>query len=176
MANEELGPIVEEDAVEAVDTEQSTAQRLEQECEVAADYIEELLDIADLDGDIDTYVQAGRSHISIVTDGDTTLAGADGKVLEALEELARLAVMTATGRRSRLLLDVAGFRERKRQSLRVLALDAVEEVKQSGDSVRLAPMNPFERKVVHDTVAERGLRSESEGEEPKRRVVVMPAS
>lgn len=155
--------------------ENSATSRLEQECEVAADYIEELLDIADLDGDIDTYVQAGRAHVSIVTDGDTTLAGSDGKVLEAMEELARLAVMTSTGRRSRLLLDVAGFREKRRQELRALALDAVQDVKENGESVQLAPMNPFERKVVHDAVAEQGLVSESEGEEPRRRVVVMPA-
>ncbi|MGJ3508436.1 protein jag [Enemella sp. A6] len=148
---------------------------LEQESEIAADYVEELLDIADMDGDIDTYIQAGRAHVSIVTDGDDTLVGANGEVLEALEELCRLAVMTATGRRSRMLLDVAGYREQRKRDLRALAQDAADEARDSGEPVRLTAMNPFERKVVHDAVAEAGLTSESEGEEPNRRVVVIPA-
>lgn len=147
---------------------------LEEEGEIAADYVEELLDIADLDGDIDTYVQAGRAHVSIVTEGDDSLVGANGEVLEALEELCRLAVMTATGRRSRLLLDVAGYREQRRRDLQALAQDAADEARDSNEPVRLTAMNPFERKVVHDAVAAAGLSSESEGEEPNRRVVVLP--
>jgi spoIIIJ-associated protein len=152
----------------------SGAETLENEGEIAADYLEELLDIADLDGDIDTYVEGGRAHVSIVTDGDL-LVGSDGAVLEALQELARLAVMTETGRRSRLMLDIAGHRDRRRKELEVLAKDAIGEVKQSGEPMRLAPMNPFERKIVHDVVAAAGLISESEGEEPRRCVVVRPA-
>jgi spoIIIJ-associated protein len=148
---------------------------LDIEGEVAADYLEELLDIADLDGDIDTYVENGRAHVSVLTDSDV-LVGKDGEVLEALQELARLAVITETGNRSRLMLDIAGYRERRRKTLTELATDAVEEVKASGESVRLAPMNPFERKIVHDVVAGAGLTSESEGEEPQRRVVILPAS
>ncbi|SDS72835.1 spoIIIJ-associated protein [Microlunatus soli] len=147
---------------------------LEVEGEVAADYLEELLDIADLDGDIDTYVENGRAHVSVITESDV-LVGADGEVLEALQELSRLAVITETGTRSRLMLDVGGFRERRRKALTELAGDAVEEVKSSGESVRLKPMNPFERKIVHDVVAGAGLTSESEGEEPQRRVVILPA-
>ena len=142
---------------------------------MAADYLEELLDIADLDGDIDTYVDGGRAHVSIVSDSDT-LVGPHGEVLDALQELARLAVMTETGNRSRLMLDVAGFRERRRKELQALAADAVQEVSCSKESVRLDPMNPFERKIVHDAVAAAGLTSESEGEEPKRRVVVLPSA
>ncbi len=152
----------------------SGADTLENEGEIAADYLEELLDIADLDGDIDTYVEGGRAHVSIVTDGDM-LVGSDGSVLEALQELARLAVMTETGRRSRLMLDIAGHRDRRRKELEVLAKDAIADVKESGEPVRLAPMNPFERKIVHDVVAAAGLVSESEGEEPRRCVVVRPA-
>ncbi len=146
---------------------------LENEGEIAADYLEELLDIADLDGDIDTYSEGGRAHVSILTSGDV-LVGKDGEVLEALQELARLAVMTETGHRSRLMLDVAGHRDKRRKVLQELAKDAVAEVVESGEPVRLAPMNPFERKIVHDAVAEAGLVSESEGEEPHRRVVVLP--
>lgn len=152
----------------------SSADVLENEGEIAADYLEELLDIADLDGDIDTYVEGGRAHVSIVTEGDL-LVGSDGQVLEALQELARLAVMTETGRRSRLMLDIAGHRDRRRKELQEIAGDAISEVKESGEAVRLAPMNPFERKIVHDVVAAAGLVSESEGEEPRRCVVVRPA-
>lgn len=152
----------------------SKAEALENEGEIAADYLEELLDIADLDGDIDTFIEGGRAHVSIVTSGEL-LVGPGGEVLEALQELARMAVMTETGRRSRLMLDVAGHRERRRKELQDLARDAIAEVEESRESVRLAPMNPFERKIVHDIVAAAGLVSESEGEEPKRCVVVLPA-
>lgn len=146
---------------------------LETEGEIAADYLEELLDIADLDGDIDTFAEGGRAHVSIITENDE-LVGRDGEVLEALQELARLAVMTETGHRSRLMLDVAGYRDKRRKILQGLAQDAVDSVKESGEAARLAPMNPFERKIVHDVVAAAGLVSESEGEEPQRRVVVLP--
>lgn len=145
---------------------------LDVEGEVAADYLEELLDIADLDGDIDTFVESGRAHVSILTDSDV-LIGRDGEVLEALQELTRLAVLVDTGHRSRLMLDIGGHRDRRRAVLQELAADAIEEVKETGEPVRLAPMNPFERKIVHDAVAAAGLFSESEGEEPNRRVVVM---
>jgi spoIIIJ-associated protein len=146
---------------------------LDVEGEVAADYLEELLDIADLDGDIDTYVENGRAHVSVITESDV-LVGANGEVLEALQELARLAVVTETGSRSRLMLDIAGYRDRRRKALTDLATDAVQEVKDTGEAVRLKPMNPFERKIVHDVVADAGLTSESEGEEPQRRVVIQP--
>ncbi|MDR1266135.1 MAG: single-stranded DNA-binding protein [Propionibacteriaceae bacterium] len=143
------------------------------EGEVAADYLEELLDIADLDGDIETYVEADRAHVSIVTTSDR-LVGREGEVLEALQELARLAVMTKTGRRSRLMLDIAGRREKRCQELTQLAAAIVAEVKTSGQPHALAAMNPFERKIIHDAVAAAGLVSQSEGEEPKRHVVVKP--
>ncbi|TBT83492.1 protein jag [Propioniciclava sinopodophylli] len=173
-------PIVAADAAEEPADEATDAPRvskreeaLNNEGEIAADYLEELLDIADLDGDIDTFNEGGRAHVSIITDSDA-LVGKDGEVLDALQELARLAVMTETGHRSRLMLDVAGYRDRQRATLQDLAGDAIAEVQESGESVRLAPMNPYQRKIVHDAVAAAGLASESEGEEPNRRVVVLP--
>jgi spoIIIJ-associated protein len=152
--------------------------RLEQEGEIAADYLEGLLDIADLDGDIDMDVEGERASVSIVGEGTSRdlnkLVGRDGEVLEALQELTRLAVHRETGDRSRLMLDIAGFRARKRTELTELGTKAAEEAKGTGEPVTLRPMTPFERKVVHDAVAAAGLRSESEGEEPQRRVVVLP--
>ena len=173
-------PIVAADAAEEPADEATDAPRvskreeaLNNEGEIAADYLEELLDIADLDGDIDTFNEGGRAHVSILSDSDV-LVGKNGEVLEALQELARLAVMTETGHRSRLMLDIAGHREKRRAELQDLAADAISEVRSTGESVRLSPMNPFERKIVHDAIAAAGLVSESEGEEPRRRVVVMP--
>jgi len=163
----------EDPGEEGTETPSKRGVALENEGEIAADYLEELLDIADLDGDIDTYTEGGRAHVSILTEGDL-LVGRDGEVLEALQELARLAVMTETGHRSRLMLDIAGHRDKRRKVLQDLAKDAVAAVAENGDPVRLAPMNPFERKIVHDVVAAAGLVSESEGEEPQRRVVVLP--
>jgi len=155
----------------AENDDEETGDPLDEEGDIAADYLEELLDIADLDGDIDTYVESGRAHVSIVTDSQT-LGGKDGKVLEALQELSRLAVMTEVGHRSRLMLDIAGYRESRRKDLVVLATEAIQSVKETGEPAHLAPMNPFERKIVHDAVAAAGLVSESEGVEPKRHVVI----
>ena len=155
----------------AENDDEETGDPLDEEGDIAADYLEELLDIADLDGDIDTYVESGRAHVSIVTDSQT-LVGKDGKVLEALQELSRLAVMTEVGHRSRLMLDIAGYRESRRKDLVVLATEAIQSVKETGEPAHLAPMNPFERKIVHDPVAAAGLVSESEGVEPKRHVVI----
>mgnify|MGYP000949840229 FL=1 len=158
----------------AGDETQNAVDPLDKEGDIAADYLEELLEIADLDGDIDIYTEQDRAHVSIVTDSEV-LVGRSGEVLDALQELARLAVMTETGKRSRLMLDVAGFRERRRTELQGLATEAIVEVQQSGEPVRLSPMNPFERKIVHDVVAGAGLFSESEGIEPNRRVVIRTA-
>ena len=155
----------------AENDDEETGDPLDEEGDIAADYLEELLDIADLDGDIDTYVESGRAHVSIVTDSQT-LVGKDGKVLEALQELSRLAVMTEVGHRPRLMLDIAGYRESRRKDLVVLATEAIQSVKETGEPAHLAPMNPFERKIVHDAVAAAGLVSESEGVEPKRHVVI----
>jgi spoIIIJ-associated protein len=148
---------------------------LEQESEIAADYVEGLLDVADLDGDIDMDVDGDRAVVSVVGATLQELIGPNGEVLEALQELTRLAVHRQTGARTRIMLDVGGYRARRRVELTELGRDAAEEVKTSGVPTRLDAMTPFERKVVHDAVAAAGLRSESEGEEPHRRVVVFPA-
>jgi spoIIIJ-associated protein len=149
---------------------------LEQEGEIAADYIEGLLDIADLDGDIDMDVEGDRAVVSVVGATLDELVGEDGEVLEALQELTRLAVHRQTGVRARLMLDVGGFRARRRSQLADLGRSIADEVARTGEPKKLAPMSPFERKIIHDAVAVAGLRSESEGEEPNRRVVVFPAS
>jgi spoIIIJ-associated protein len=147
-------------------------QALEQEGEIAADYIEGLLDIADLDGDIDMDVEGERASVSVVGATLDELVGKRGEVLEALQELTRLAVHRRTGERSRLMLDVGEFRQRRRVELTKLGTESAEQVKRTGEPKPLAPMTPFERKVVHDAVAALGLRSESEGEEPDRYVVI----
>jgi spoIIIJ-associated protein len=148
---------------------------LEQEGEIAADYIEGLLDIADFDGDIDMDVEGERALVSVVGSTLDDLVGRRGEVLEALQELTRLAVLRKTGSRSRLMLDVGGFRERRRAELSKLGGETAGEVKRTGTPKALSPMTPFERKIIHDAVAAVGLRSESEGEEPGRYVVVLPA-
>jgi spoIIIJ-associated protein len=150
--------------------------KLEAEGDVAADFLEELLDIADLDGDIDMDVDGDRAAVSVVGGDLKHLVGRDGDVLEALQELTRLAVYRETGERSRLMLDVDGYRAARRKELVQIAEAAIEEVKESGEAVPLDPMSPFERKVVHDAVADAGLVSESEGEDTRRHVVILPAS
>jgi spoIIIJ-associated protein len=157
------------------DTTEVDVQALEQEGEIAADYIEGLLDIGDYDGDIDMDVEGERAIVAVVGASLDELVGKRGEVLEALQELTRLAVHRQTGNRTRLMLDIGGYRERRRAELTKLGTESAEQVKRTGEPKPLAPMTPFERKVVHDAVAAFGLRSESEGEEPDRYVVVYPA-
>jgi spoIIIJ-associated protein len=148
---------------------------LVREGDVAGDYLERLLDILDVDGDIDLDVEGDRASVAIVGGDLKDLVGPDGAVLEALQELTRLAVAQSTGVRSRLMLDISGFRARRRADLTSLAAETARRVAGSGQPERLSPMNPFERKVVHDVIAGvAGVHSESEGEEPNRRVVVLP--
>jgi spoIIIJ-associated protein len=165
--------VAEADA-EITETTESKLSRLEEEGDIAADYLEGLLDIADLDGDIDMDVEGDRASVSVVGEGLDHLVGRNGEVLEALQELTRLAVTRETGERTRLMLDIGGHRAARREALVNLGAEAVEQAKSTGQGVRLSPMSPFERKVVHDTVAAAGLRSESEGEEPNRCVIVYP--
>jgi spoIIIJ-associated protein len=170
--------------VEAAETTgrsgRGSVRDLEEEGEVAADYLEELLDIIDVDGDIDIDVENGRASLAIVAEGSDRslrrLVGSNGEVLEALQELTRLAVQASTGERSRLMLDVAGHRAHRRKVLSDAAAKAVEQVKGSGKPLSLDPMSAFERKIVHDVVADAGLNSESEGVDPLRHVVILPAS
>jgi spoIIIJ-associated protein len=158
-------------------TEVSTQKRtlLEQEGDAAADYLEGLLDIADLDGDIDIDVEGNRAMVSIVEvkSGDLShLVGDKGEILDSLQELTRLAAARETGERSRLMLDVAGYRAQRRTDLVEQAKVAISEAQRTSAPVSMPVMTPFERKIVHDAVAEAGLVSGSEGEEPNRRVVI----
>lgn len=153
----------------------SKVERLENEGDIAADYLEELLDIADLDGDLDMDVEGDRASVQVGGADLSQLVGRNGEVLEALQELTRLAVYRETGERSRLMLDVGGYRAEQRTRLVEIAEKSIAEVKETGEKVSLEPMSAFERKVVHDAVAGAGLTSESEGAEPKRHVVILPA-
>lgn len=159
-------------------TEAQDSKGLEAEGDVAADFLEELLDILDMDGDIDISVEAGRAKVAIVSEGPSQdlkrLVGPDGEVLDALQDLARLAVQSETGELSRLMLDIADFRAGRRERLAEQAREAIASVKETGERIALSPMNAFERKVVHDVVLEAGLASESEGEDPHRHVVILP--
>ena len=157
------------------DSEEDDLSSLEDEGDIAADYIEALLDIADLDGDIDMDVEGDRAVVSVVGATLDELVGDEGEVLEALQELTRLAVHRKTGTRARLMLDVGGFRVRRRAELADLGRSVADEVARTGEPKKLRAMSPIERKIIHDAVAVAGLRSESEGEEPNRRVVVFPA-
>jgi spoIIIJ-associated protein len=165
-------------AVELSDVEDSSPvpdlADLEQEGEIAADYIEGLLDVADLDGDIDMDVEGDRAVVSVVGATLDELVGSRGEVLDALQELTRLAVHRQTGSRTRLMLDIGGYRAQRRTELTELGASVAEEVKRTGEARALAAMNAFERKIVHDAIAAAGLRSESEGIDPNRRVVVLP--
>jgi spoIIIJ-associated protein len=148
---------------------------LVREGDVAGDYLERLLDILDVDGDIDLDVEGDRASVAIVGGRLNDLIGTDGATLDALQELTRLAVAQSTGVRSRLMLDVGGFRAKRRSDLTTLAAEVARRVVSSRQPERLSAMNPFERKVVHDVIASvAGVHSESEGEEPNRRVVVLP--
>jgi spoIIIJ-associated protein len=148
---------------------------LVQEGDIAGDYLERLLDIADVDGDIDMDVEGSRAVVAIVGDGLDALVGPNGQTLEALQELTRLAVVQQTGVRSRLMLDIGGYRARRKVELTEIGTRTAKRVLEEGAPVTLAPMTPFERKIVHDAVAAiDGVHSESEGVEPERRVVVIP--
>jgi spoIIIJ-associated protein len=176
-AAEELAEATEETSEEGAAAGKGTSvSRLEEEGDVAADYLEELLDIADIDGDIDIEIRNGRTYISIAAEDDSegleSLVGRDGEVLEALQELARLSVLSATENRSRLVLDINGYRKERAGDLQQIAEDAVAKVKETGAPVALEPMSAYERKIVHDAVADLGFVSESEGEGAGRHIVV----
>jgi len=158
-------------------TDDTARAKLDAEGDAAADFLEELLDILDMDGDIDISVEAGRAKVAIVSEGPNQnlkrLVGPDGEVLDALQDLARLAVQSETGELSRLMLDIADFRAGRRERLAEQAREAILQINEGAERVALKPMNAYERKVVHDVVLEAGLTSESEGEDPNRYVVVL---
>ena len=165
----------EADATATSPSRSDDSDELFQQSEIAADYVEGLLDVLDMDGDIDELVANGRPVVEVVGGGLQSLVGQRGVTLEALQELARLAVFRQTGSPSRLLLDIGGYRASRRNELAAVARNAVERVKELGEPVRLEPMSAFERKCVHDVInATDGVVSESQGEEPNRRIVVSP--
>lgn len=179
-----MGETVEETVEEMVQdaTQKTTGKgetvslvaKLEEEGDIAADYLEALLDIVDLDGDIDIDVENDRASLAIVGGKLSHLVGNQGEVLDALQELTRLAVQTATGDRSRLMLDIDGYRAGRKTELQKLAQESADEVTSTKNSLKLAPMNAFERKIIHDTIQSLGLTSESEGEDPDRSVIIFP--
>ena len=176
MSQQDVQVTDAEDVLDEVEVEAAPQlSDLELEGDIAADYVEGLLDIADLDGDIDMDVEGDRAVVSVVGATLDELVGDDGEVLEALQELTRLAVHRQTGMRARLMLDIGGYRARRRAELADYGRSVAEEVARTGEPRTLQAMSPFERKVIHDAVAAAGQRSESEGEEPNRRVVVFPA-
>lgn len=167
---------VGEDELESNERPELGVSKVEEEGDLAADYLEELLDIADLDGDIDIEVRHGRSYISVVTEGSTRsldrLVGKSGEVLDSLQELVRLNVLASTGRRSRLVLDIDGYRASRAEELRALAESAIAKVQETGERVHMDPFGAYERKIVHDVIADAGLISESEGAGASRHIVV----
>lgn len=168
--------VTDEDDGDEDDDRPAGDDELFRQSEIAADYIEGLLDILDVDGDIDELVQNGRPMVEVVGGRLTNLIGHRGATLEALQELSRLAIYRRTGEPSRLLLDVGGFRAARRKELIAVAKNAIEKVKRYGEPVRLEPMTAFERKCIHDVInATAGVESESEGVEPSRRVVIRPS-
>jgi spoIIIJ-associated protein len=179
LAQEATKDLTGEVEVEGGSRATTPTSLLEREGEVAADFLEQLLDIADMDGDIDVDIDGDRAAVAIVDSEEgrvsRRLVGSDGKVLEALQELTRLAVQASTGERSRLMLDVAGYRAERRASVVTVAQAAILVVKSTGEKVDMDPMTAFERKVVHDEVLAAGLVSASEGVEPQRHVVILPS-
>lgn len=153
-------------------------ERLVEEGEVAGDYLEQLLDILDFDGDIELDVEGDRAIVNIDGSEDLdTLVGPDGSVLDAVQELTRLAVQQELGDRSRLMLDIAGWRAGKREALTEQGRIVAQRVLESGEAEEMEPMSPFERKIIHDAIAEiDGVASDSTGVEPERRVVVLPVT
>jgi spoIIIJ-associated protein len=167
--------VTETDTARSDSSGGGTEDLLVREGDIAGDYLETLLDIADVDGDIDMDVEGDRAMVAIVGDGLDALIGPNGATLDALQELTRLAVVQQTGVRSRLMLDIGGWRARRKDDLTEVGKRAAERVLASREPVSLAPMTPFERKIVHDAIAAiDGVESESEGVEPERRVVVLP--
>jgi len=168
--------LVETEAVETDDADAPTPSQLEEEGDIAADYIEELLDITDLDGDIEIDARGGRAYLSVTSSEDTNLRLLSRPdTVNALQELTRIAVQTKTGSFSRLILDVGGSREARAAELGVLVDKAIERIEGGAESAALPPMSSYERKLIHDIVAERGFSSESEGEGRDRHTVITRA-
>ncbi len=181
MSDEIKNEEVVEETVEVAETEtaedsKDSIKALEEEGDIAADYLEELLDIYDLDGDIEIDVRQGRAYLEVSASGDSNLKLiSDPETVEALQELTRLAVQVKTNSFSRLILDVGGSRQARVNDLTRIVNKLVAKVKDTGEAIPMKPMSSYERKIVHDLVSEAGLTSESEGEGKERHIVIKPA-
>jgi spoIIIJ-associated protein len=174
MSDQTETPEVLEETTETKET--SSVKDLEEEGEVAADYLEELLDIFDLDGDINIDVRQGRAYLEITADEESNLRLiSNPETVEALQELTRIAVQTKTQSFSRLILDIAGSRQAKLDSLTKIVNRIIAKVKETNAPVAMKPMSSYERKIAHDLIGEAGLISESEGEGKERHIVAKPA-
>lgn len=161
---------------EATESTESDTKALEEEGDIAADYLEELLDIFDLDGDIDIDVRQGRAYLEISSEnGGNLRLISEPETVESLQELTRLAVQVKTTSFSRLILDVGGSRQKRVDELTRIVSKVIDKVRETGESVAMKPMSSYERKIAHDVIAEAGLSSESEGEARDRHIVVKPA-
>ncbi len=170
------GAVAVEPTGSTKDGDEPTASELEQEGDIAADYIEELLDITDLDGDIEIDSRGGRAYLSVTSSDDTSLKLLSRPdTVNALQELTRIAVQTKTGAFSRLILDIGGSREARVAELAVLVDRAAERIEAGAEAASLPAMSSYERKLVHDIVAGRGLSSASEGEGRDRHTVITRA-
>lgn len=158
-----------------VTTDELSIEDLEADGDLAADYIEALLDIADLDGDIDIDVQGGRAYVSVTGGGIDLDRLATPDSVQAIQDLTRLAVQAKTGRYTRLVVDIGGSREARASELKGLVDAAIAQLAAGLDQVELEPMSSYERKLVHDEVAERGYHSESHGEGRGRRLIISRA-
>jgi spoIIIJ-associated protein len=173
MSEELETTVVEQDATETEAEPTNSLKALEDEGDIAADYIEELLDIFDLDGDIDIDVRQGRAYLAVTSEQSSNLRLlSNPDTVEALQELTRLAVQTKTGNYSRLILDIGGSRDAKIDALAKIVERAIAKAQESGKSVPLKPMSSYERKLAHDIIADAGLVSESEGEGKDRHIVI----
>ena len=169
-----MSDVIEEPTdIETSRNDSPTATQLEEEGDVAADYIEEFLDIADLDGDIDIDVRNGRAYVAVTaSEASNIRALSKPDVVSALQELTRLAVQSKTGQFSRLILDIGGSRDARQAELTVLVDSAIAQIDAGATSAALPPMSSYERKLVHDVVSERGFTSNSHGEGRDRHTVI----
>jgi len=158
---------------ELEESKERTVKQLEEEGDIAADYLEELLDITDLDGDIDIDVREGRAYLAVTAGGNSNLnLISHPDTVEALQELTRLAVQVKTNSYSRLILDVGGSRQARIDQLSKLVSKFIAKTQETGEPQHLKPMSSYERKLAHDLIAEAGLHSESEGEGRDRHIVI----
>ena len=150
----------------------ASVEELEHEGDVAADFLEELLDITDIDGDLNLDVRQGRAYVSVESEDDSLSVLSAPDTVQALQELTRLAVQSETGSFSRLILDVGGSRDARRRQLESLVDAAVAKLDDGASQASLPSMSSYERKLVHDIVSERGLTSESYGDGADRHTVI----